>query len=98
MLGERGITKQEAARRRRTSSLAGARLFVTDLTDTALGRPQAWRWSSGDRAQRSFDADTRIDLHPPNLGNKLIDLGITSGVREYPQSRPATGSSAPWAR
>lgn len=40
--------------------LAGARPFVTDLTPTPLGQPKAWRWASGDSAQRSFDADARM--------------------------------------
>jgi RHS repeat-associated protein len=34
--------------------------WLTDLTHTALGQPRAWRWSSGDAAQRGFDADGRI--------------------------------------
>ncbi len=34
--------------------------FVTDLTHTALGQPRSWRWSNGDSASRSFDADGRM--------------------------------------
>ncbi len=34
--------------------------WLTDLTHTALGQPRAWRWASGDAAQRGFNADGRI--------------------------------------
>ena len=34
--------------------------WVSGLTYTALGQPKAWRWSSGDNAARTFDADGRM--------------------------------------
>lgn len=34
--------------------------FVSQLTHTALGVPQAWTWSNGAKAERRFDADGRM--------------------------------------
>ena len=34
--------------------------WITALSHTALGQPQAWRWASGDSASRQFDADGRL--------------------------------------
>lgn len=65
------------------------------------GKYNAATNNCGDPVQeclKGLGINTGGQLFPANLGNKLIDLGITSGVREYRQSRPATGSSAPWAR
>jgi RHS repeat-associated protein len=49
-----GIDVQEPGRNKPIAA------FVTDLSHTALGQPKAWRWASGDTAQRSFDADGRM--------------------------------------
>jgi RHS repeat-associated protein len=35
-------------------------VFVSELTHTALGQPRSWRWSNGDEASRTFDADGRM--------------------------------------
>ena len=42
--------------------------------------------------------DTGNQTLPVSLGNRLLDMGIVNGVKEYPASRPAGGWSAPWAR
>ncbi|MES2975768.1 MAG: RHS repeat-associated core domain-containing protein [Pseudomonadota bacterium] len=34
--------------------------FVSNLTWTALNQPRSWTWSSGDSANRTFDADGRM--------------------------------------
>ena len=47
---------------------------------------------------KSLGINTGNKLFPADLGNKLIDLGLPKGVREYPASRSANGSRAPWAR
>ncbi len=49
-----GIDVQEPGRNKPVTA------FVTQLSHTALGQPKAWRWASGDAAQRSFDADGRM--------------------------------------
>ena len=65
------------------------------------GKYNAVTNNCGDPVQdclKGLGINTGGQIFPANLGNKLIDMGITNGVREYPQSRAATGSSAPWAR
>ncbi|HEY8034169.1 MAG TPA: RHS repeat-associated core domain-containing protein [Methylobacter sp.] len=42
--------------------------------------------------------DTGNQTLPVSLGNQLLDMGIANGVQNYPATRPADGSSAPWAR
>ncbi|KPX21003.1 YD repeat-containing protein [Pseudomonas amygdali pv. dendropanacis] len=42
--------------------------------------------------------DTKNQLLPVSLGNRLLDMGVVKGIKEYPASRPATGRSAPWAK
>lgn len=42
--------------------------------------------------------DTGNVLFPVSLGNKLLDLGVVDGITEYSPTKPATGTSAPWAR
>jgi hypothetical protein len=42
--------------------------------------------------------DTNNQILLVSLGNKLLDKGVVNGVKEYPGTRPATGSSAPWAK
>jgi hypothetical protein len=47
---------------------------------------------------RQVGVDTGNQTLPVSLGNRLIDLGVVNGIRDYPASRPGTGRSAPWAR
>ena len=42
--------------------------------------------------------DTGNQTLPVSLGNKLIDMGLVNGAKDYPASRPANGWSAPWAK
>jgi hypothetical protein len=42
--------------------------------------------------------DTENQTLPLSLGNKLLDMGLVNDVQNYPSTRPANGSSAPWAR
>ena len=42
--------------------------------------------------------DTNNQLLPVSLGNRLLDMGVVNGIKEYPASRPASGKSAPWAK
>lgn len=42
--------------------------------------------------------DTGSQTLPVSLGNRLLDMGIVNGIKEYPASRPGGGRSAPWAR
>ena len=37
--------------------------FVSNLSYNPLGQPTAWRWASGDTANRSFDADGRMSAN-----------------------------------
>jgi hypothetical protein len=47
---------------------------------------------------KSVGINTESQLLPVSLGNKLLDMGITNGIKEYSASRPSGGLSAPWAR
>jgi uncharacterized protein RhaS with RHS repeats len=42
--------------------------------------------------------DTGNQTLPVSLGNRLLDLGVVNGIKEYPASRPGKGRSGPWAR
>jgi len=42
--------------------------------------------------------DTGNQALPVSLGNQLLNMGVINGVQNYPATRPADGSSAPWAR
>nr|WP_255429311.1 RHS repeat-associated core domain-containing protein [Ramlibacter albus] len=55
----------------------------------------------GSPVQRCLSAlgvNTGNQTLPASLGNKLIEMGLVKGIKEYPQSKPSTGTSAPWAR
>lgn len=47
---------------------------------------------------KDLGIDTDNQMLPVNLGNKLIDLGVTKGTAEHPATNPASGVNAPWAR
>lgn len=42
--------------------------------------------------------NTDGQILPVNLGNKLIDIGVTNGTADHPATNPASGVNAPWAR
>lgn len=68
-----GITVQEPPQGKNKPGKTSA--FVTDLSHTALGQPRAWRWASGDTAQRTFDADGRM------TGNEFASYGYDAAGR-----------------
>ena len=49
------------------------------------------------RGLKSLGIDTGGQILPVSLGNKLLDMGVTSGSQEFQAMSPATGTSAPWA-
>jgi len=47
---------------------------------------------------KDLGINTDDQILPVNLGNKLIDLGVTNGTADHPATNPASGVNAPWAR
>ena len=47
---------------------------------------------------KELGIDTENQTLPVNLGNKLLDLGVTTGTTHHPATSPESGTSAPWAR
>lgn len=47
---------------------------------------------------KELGIDTGDQTLPVNLGDKLLDLGVTNGIVPHPQTSPASGISAPWAK
>ena len=68
--------------------------FITELSHTALGQPKAWRWASGDSAQRSFDPDGRMSAS--DIASYQYDAAgrITSVTQNLWASTAANPSSA----
>jgi hypothetical protein len=50
------------------------------------------------RCLKDVGIDTGDKMLPVDLGNRLLDLGVSKGSVEHPATNPASGWSAPWAR
>jgi RHS repeat-associated protein len=67
--------------------------LISDIAYTALGQPASWRWSNGDSAQRSFDADGRMTAN--DFATYAYDAGgRIRSLTQHLRARSNAGSKA----